>query len=442
MKKLINYIAILSLALASCKKESPLNADMDNFNIDTYKNGQIDEWLQKEYLSPFNIEVLYRWDRYQLALNKDLVPPLERNVLPALETVKSIWLSPYLDIAGKEFIKPYAPKQIVLIGSAEYNNDGTITLGTADAGRRINLFIINSFQKSNSANVEQMMHTIHHEFGHILHQNSPIPEDFPRISPEYAANWTANVNTANEAKRLGFVSRYARSNDNEDFVEMIAFLLVEGQDWFDAYVNTAGELGKPRLRQKEQMVVDYFRTAYNINFRALQAEVKAAIDRETGRTTKFAANMARNTYSKMVITKTDENQSATFTAAYTSAAAAVKTASAALTLADQFEFRFGMLVGKPIATLVMTVKNGSTNEEWFFNYKVTVVGDKVTFVPDNTITGVETDKGTKYRPQLKPLLDIIEQASIAEFLSPQNLTKGGFKGETNTSNYFYGSLIR
>lgn len=442
MKRLINYIAILCLALASCKKDGPLNANMDNFNIDSFKPGATDEWLTREYLDPFNIEVLYRWDRYQVALAKDLVPPLESKVIPAMETVKSIWLSPYLTIAGKEFIKPYVPKQIVLIGSAEYNNDGTITLGTADAGRRINLFIINSFQKSNTANVEQMMHTIHHEFGHILHQNSPIPEDFPRISPEYAANWTANVNTANEAKRLGFVSRYARSNDNEDFVEMIAFLLVEGQDWFDAYVNTAGDLGKPRLRQKEQMVVNYFKMAYNINFRKLQAEVKTAIDRETGRTTTFAANLARNTYSKMTVAKSDESQSVAFTTAYTAAATAVKTASASFTLADQFEFRFGMLVGKPIATLVMTVKNGSTNEEWFYNYKVTVVGDKVTFVPDNTITGVETDKGTKYRPQLKPLLDIIEQASTAAFLSPQNLTKAGFKGELNASNYFYGSLIR
>lgn len=174
---------------------------------------------------------------------------------------------------------------------------------------------------------------------------------------------------------------------------MIAFLLVEGQDWFDAYVNTAGDLGKPRLRQKEQMIVNYFKMAYNINFRKLQAEVKASFDRETGRTTTFASNLARNTYSKMTVAKSDENQSTSFTTAYTAAVAAVKTASAALTVADQFELRFGMLVGKPIATLVMTVKNGSTNEEWFFNYKVTVVGDKVTFVPDNTITGVETDKG-------------------------------------------------
>lgn len=442
MKTLINYMAVLCLLLASCKKDGPLNANMDNFNMDTYKSGPTDEWLKKEYLDPFNIEVLYRWDRYQLSLGKDLVPPLETKVIPALETVKSIWLSPYLNIAGKEFIKPYAPKQIVLIGSAEYNNDGTITLGTADAGRRINLFIINSFAKSNTANVEQMMHTIHHEFGHILHQNSPIPEEFPKISPEYAANWTASVNTANEAKRLGFVSRYSRSNDNEDFVEMIAFLLVEGQDWFDAYVNTAGDLGKGRLRQKEQMIVNYFKTAYNINFRKLQAEVRGAFDKETGRNTTFAVNLARNTYSKMTVAKADESQSAAFTTAYTMAAAAVKTASAAFTLAEQFELRFGTVVGKPVATLVMTVKNGSVNEEWFYNYKVTVVGDKVTFALDNSITGVETDKGTKYRPQLKPLLDIIEQPLTAEFLTPANLTKGGFKGITNTSSYYYGSLIR
>lgn len=442
MKILINYIIVLCLVLASCKKDKPLNADMDNFNMDAYKSGATDEWLKKEYLDPFNIEVLYRWDRYQLALAKDLVPPLENKVIPAMETVKSIWLSPYLNVAGKEFIKPYAPKQIVLIGSAEYNNDGTITLGTADAGRRINLFIINSFSKSNTTNVEQMMHTIHHEFGHILHQNSPIPEEFPKISPEYAANWTASVNTANEAKRLGFVSRYSRSNDNEDFVEMIAFLLVEGQDWFDAYVNTAGDLGKGRLRQKEQMIVNYFKTAYNINFRKLQAEVKLSFDRETGRTTTFAANLARNTYSKMMVAKIDQSQSAPFVTAYNTAAAAVKTASSAFTLADQFELRFGMLVGKPIATLVMTVKNGTVNEEWFYNYKITITGDKVSFVLDNTITGVETDKGTKYRPQLKPLLDIIEQSATAEFLSPENLTKGGFRGATNTTSYFYGSLIR
>ena len=54
---------------------------------------------------------------------------------------------------------------------------------------------------------------------------------------------------------------------------MTAHLLIHGQVWFDNYVFTAPYEAQERLKKKEEQVVQYFKTAFNIDFRELQAEI-------------------------------------------------------------------------------------------------------------------------------------------------------------------------
>ncbi len=46
-------------------------------------------------------------------------------------------------MTSKGFLLPLLPKEIALFGSGEYS-DNQVTLGTADAGRQINLYVVNS----------------------------------------------------------------------------------------------------------------------------------------------------------------------------------------------------------------------------------------------------------------------------------------------------------
>lgn len=280
MKKLVYKIVLMLTVFVcsmSCDKEAALDVDVRDFNPDDYVSGPLDYWLTAEFVDPYNIEVVYRWKRELAPIGKDMVPPREDRVQEAMEAVRDTWLLPYLEIAGQNFIKPLAPKQIVLHGSEEYNDNGTITLGTADGGRRVVLNVINRFDKTNREATKRMMRTVHHEFTHIINQMVLIPADYQEISRGgYLANWT-NEND-DRAKELGFVSRYARMNEMEDFAEMTAHLLVEGQLWFDNWVSSSPAVGAERLRLKEQAVRDYFLLNFEIDFTELQAAVANSFD--------------------------------------------------------------------------------------------------------------------------------------------------------------------
>ncbi len=70
----------------------------------------------------------------------------------------------------------------MLYGSPAYNSNGSITLGTADGGRRVVLYELNDLNFSDPAQVSRKMRTIHHEFTHILNQTISIPPDFEAVT--------------------------------------------------------------------------------------------------------------------------------------------------------------------------------------------------------------------------------------------------------------------
>lgn len=285
MKRYFQYFVagcvLAMMTITSCSKDSDkLDVDMNSFNTDPEGNSEVDQWLMSELTDPFNIEVIYRFDRNLTDVSKDIAPVAIDKVKPMMEAVLNLYLKPYQKVAGNKFIKTLAPKQYLLYGSVSYNTNGSVTLGTADGGRKVTLYGVNSFNPAlteGDNGVRRKLRTIHHEFTHILNQNVPIPSDFEAVTKgDYYADWTNSSNTDAVAKSLGFVSRYARGQYTEDFAEMTAHLLVEGQVWFDNYVVSAPLSAQQRLRKKEEIVVRYFKDAFDLDFRVLQTEVQNA----------------------------------------------------------------------------------------------------------------------------------------------------------------------
>ncbi len=68
---------------------------------------------------------------------------------------------------------------------------------------------------------------------------------------------------------------------DEDFVEMVANMLMEGRVGFNEIVAGQNETAQNALRQKEQIVVNYFRDVWNIDFYSLQIRVQAALEKMT-----------------------------------------------------------------------------------------------------------------------------------------------------------------
>ena len=281
MKKTFLNIALLAfvtyIMVACSSKVEDLSPKVDGLGGEVLTKQPVDVWIDNTFTKPYNIEVKYRWDPYEVPLNKTLVPPLVSKVQPTMEAVKAIWIDPYEAEAGTDFIKKFCPKQYVLVGSLNWNNDGTVVLGTAEGGRKVTLYEINEFDKKNVAGVKRMLQTIHHEFGHILHQNILYPLPFKQITPgSYTSNWY-NVSDA-QALSLGYITPYSMSGPDEDFVEILATMLVEGKPAYDKIVNAnPNAVAKAALRQKEQIVIDYMKKTYNIDFKSLQARTQTAI---------------------------------------------------------------------------------------------------------------------------------------------------------------------
>lgn len=280
MNKFITYItAMLLMIQAGCQKSDTLpDKPITDLGGETWVKGPLDEWLEAAFLDPFNIQVKYKWDPYELNYMRNLVPVYEDKVKPVMEAVRQIWINPYEKVAGDAFMKTYVPKQFVLAGSAEYNTNGTIILGQAEGGRKIVLLGLNRFDTASRSEVQRMLHTIHHEFAHILHQTKLYPLEWKAFNPEwYTATWYNNTDA--EAHRQGLISAYAKASPDEDFVETVSFLLVFGQQYYDSVINKPDvpETSKQILQRKREMVIDYFSNNFGIDFTSLQQETQAAI---------------------------------------------------------------------------------------------------------------------------------------------------------------------
>ncbi|MHA4742440.1 zinc-binding metallopeptidase [Dyadobacter sp. MSC1_007] len=292
---------VFSVSLSACKEDGIGEVDdISGLGGDEWVKGPVDQWILDSLVTPYNISAKYKWDQFEFGnITKTLVPPDESQVVPLLSTIKKAWTMPYVEEAGKVFYNKYSPKFFILSGSNEYNSEGSITLGTAEGGRKVILYGVNLFKIKGMAGYDPardssfvkdwFLHTIHHEFGHILHQTVLYPVEYKNISKSLyqGGNWI-NWSDA-DARRDGFITAYSSSAFDEDFVEMIAMMLTEGKVGFDKLVNSIPAGTSPHgvtkaqaqaaLRQKEAIIVAYYKNTWKIDFYSLQKRVRGSMNK-------------------------------------------------------------------------------------------------------------------------------------------------------------------
>lgn len=273
MKIVKKYRIIVILAgvfsIVSCANEDLLGESQLDYTVPA--KSTLDVWIEANYLNPFNINTQYKWNQNTVDNNRFLFPPLVDNVQPALEVVKQIWLDSYTTVGGYDFVKKICPREIVLVGGVNSNSNGTRTLGIADAGQRITLFEVDYLNTKNRANVTEFIHTIQHEYVHILNQNKTFDKQaWQKISPGgYTGTWHLEVLAT--SRNLGFITNYARNNVTEDFAETASTILTSSKAEYAAILaGITDASGRAKLLQKEALVVKYYKDAFNIDFYALR----------------------------------------------------------------------------------------------------------------------------------------------------------------------------
>ena len=204
----------------------------------------LDAYLQDNFLTPYNVQFIYRMEDIGSDMQKDLVPTSYEKSKQLAVLCKYMWYDVYKELAGEKeiFLKKYSPRIIHLTGSPGFNSDGTETLGYATNGIKITLQAVNRLdytQIEGRTGLNYMFfHTMHHEFTHILDQTVSHPQAFNTISTGlYNSDWSSTPNEI--AVGNGFVTNYASANTTEDWAETVSNYITMNQMNWDEMMDIA-----------------------------------------------------------------------------------------------------------------------------------------------------------------------------------------------------------
>jgi substrate import-associated zinc metallohydrolase lipoprotein len=303
MKKFLIYAMALTVSLvylSSCNNDEISSRSIYDTGGEEEPLNKVGQWILDSFVKPYNIEVMYRWSDYETDMTKDLTPPTEDTVVPFLKVVKKVWMDVYEELAsvpaegisGGDVMKPVFPKQLLLIGSEAFNDDGSAVMGAAEGGRKITLTALDLFNPKfmtslsggktqndygRALNEDNYIHTLHHEFCHILNQKKDFPITFQEItSSSYTAQWTSETRAG--ARTLGFVSPYAMAAPGEDFAETLSMYIINTPERWNAQFNVANNAGVPLIAQKLGLVRTYMLENWGIDLDVLRELTLKAID--------------------------------------------------------------------------------------------------------------------------------------------------------------------
>jgi substrate import-associated zinc metallohydrolase lipoprotein len=289
-KKTRKYISMFLITLASVV--APACYPDEELNIPTKSvadsEDELDEEIQENFIDEYGVAVRYKFvDRY-VDQNKRVTPPKLEVVRPMLDFLTRFWIEPFSEVPnGEEFFRNHVPAEVIFIGSTIYNADGTVTLGTADAGARITLTEVNFIDVTSRDWIFRQLGTIYHEFAHIMHQRYNLPASWQLISPQGYTSLGSWYNlTDEEALQRGFVSPYGTSTFNEDFAELVAFLLYD-PDFYEKYINdetncatadcVARNEGRAKLRQKLTAAINHYKQNVGVDLERVRERVQAKL---------------------------------------------------------------------------------------------------------------------------------------------------------------------
>ncbi len=289
---LFAIMAAATLGFTACSSDDP------DEGISVIKDSQtpendLDRWLYKNYVIPYNIELRYRWEDNETSMDYILVPPKMKNAIRMARLLKYICFEAFDEVTGStQFIRANFPKLVHLVGNPGWNTNGSATLGSSEGGYKINLWYVNhlgdviyenwmpkdSVIRDRAELNDTYFHTIIHEFGHTFHQKVAYTNEFNQITgTNYLGGmWTSEFSSETDPQiyALGFVTAYASYSADEDFAETFSSYICDSDEEFQAKLDKSGTSGKAKINQKLRIVKAYFSENWGLDIEALHKAVQ------------------------------------------------------------------------------------------------------------------------------------------------------------------------
>jgi substrate import-associated zinc metallohydrolase lipoprotein len=280
-------VLVMALAQSSCYNTENINLSVTP-PPDLIKT-DLDIYINENFIEEFDMAIRYRFVDNYVGPTQRVTPPRLVSVRPMLDFIEEFWIDPYLEVEnGDEFFRNHVPAEIILLGGLIYNEDGTVTLGSADAGARITFTDVNSIDVNDEDWVLRQLNTVYHEFAHIVHQNYKLPPAFETITPQgYTSAGSWFVLSDDDALKRGFVSPYATSSPNEDFAETVAFYLFD-KDFHENFITQEENClspdceeknaGRLKINEKLNSIRAHYEKVTGVNLDDVRASVQSRLN--------------------------------------------------------------------------------------------------------------------------------------------------------------------
>lgn len=268
---LAGVLGFLALSTVSCGEEK-LKAR--STGVAQEYQSPFDIWLRDNFQIPYNIDFKYKFESDEsTSTGRNVVPASLKSSMSIARTLKHTWIGSFEQLQGEHFMRLYAPRIITLTGTPTVNEDGTVTLGQAEGGLKISITNADAFNANSPEELNDLfLHTMYHEFMHILHQNRIWDQNFSLLSSSgYTETGWANRREVKEYAEYGFLTAYSARNPEEDITEVTScYITFTNADWKKVR-GAAGDNGNQIIDRKIQIMKDYMSKEWNIDMDELKA---------------------------------------------------------------------------------------------------------------------------------------------------------------------------
>lgn len=305
-------ILSLCLSLSGCEKDDLDDESVIVMTPVSKEEKELKEWIEEHFVRPYNINVVYKWNKNHTQEGSYTYPPEISKVKSVLETIKTLWIDIYTleDMGGEHFFKEKAPIHIYLYGGRHLDGNGVELIGNSDATtKEMFLYNVNEFDPNNEAEVYALMRCVHHQYLKLLMETLPYDRNqFLKISRnryDASTKFIADIKKGNAygaglfkpspyAHRRGFFTFHSFLSLENDFAEIGSVMLTHTPKEIDLALkeaatplwdanpeqqdknNEEARQAHKELSEKLEFVKKYFKETVKISLNNLQlVSVKA-----------------------------------------------------------------------------------------------------------------------------------------------------------------------